>query len=351
MPEVITVSGPVSPDKLGITLSHVHVLCELVVAEQRPSMELMTASEREIYTRPLTMDLLGTVRRNAFAVKDNLIIGSLDDAINELMYYKRMGGSSLIEATPVGIGRDPVGLKKVAGATGLNIICNTGAYIGASHPAYIREGSVAELAEQMVRELTVEIGNTGVRAGVIKAALSGTTEVPFTPSEEKVLRAGARAQAETGAAMTLHPCHNYGRAHHHHTYMDIMKEEGANLEKFYFSHLEFWAKDLDYQKSILERGVYVAFDQCGCEEYVRPAWPKPNDQDRVQGIVNLVKAGYASRILLSNEVVRKSGLRKYGGYGYAHVLENIVPDLRYFGVTQEQINTMLVENPKKLFPF
>jgi phosphotriesterase-related protein len=67
--------------------------------------------------------------------------------------------------------------------------------------------------------------------------------------------------------------------------------------------------------------------------------------------VELVKAGYASQIVLSNEIAWKISLRKYGGYGYAHVLENIGPDLRFYGVTEEQLNTMLVENPKRLLSF
>lgn len=184
------------------------------------------------------------------------------------------------------------------------------------------------------------------------AALSASTpDIPFTGDEEKVLRAAARAQAETGAAMTVHPCHHFGRARHWHTYLDIIHEEGADLEKCYLSHMEFWSTDIDYQKSLLDRGVTVAYDQFGGEEYVRPGWARPSDQSRVDGIVKLVKAGYTKQIVLSNEVLFKCALRKYGGYGYAHVLENIVPDLRYYGVTEEQINTMLVENPRRLFPF
>ncbi len=115
--------------------------------------------------------------------------------------------------------------------------------------------------------------------------------------------------------------------------------------------MEFWHADIDYQKSLIERGVTVAFDQFGSEEYTRPGWRKPVDPVRVECIIKLVELGYAGQIVLSNEVVRKSGLRKYGGQGYAHVLENIVLDLKYGGVTEEQLNTMLVENPKRLFPF
>jgi len=175
--------------------------------------------------------------------------------------------------------------------------------------------------------------------------------VPFQGAEEKVLRAGARAQAATGATMTMHPCHHYGRARHLHIYLDILQQEGANLNKCYMSHMEFWHRDIDYQKSLLDRGITLSYDQFGCEEYVRPGWSKAPDSARVEAVGKLVGMGYAKQIVLSNEVVSKFRLRKYGGLGYSHLLENIVPDLKYFGVTDAQIHSMLVENPRRLLPF
>ena len=175
--------------------------------------------------------------------------------------------------------------------------------------------------------------------------------MPFQGAEEKVLRAGARAQAATGAAMTMHPCHHYGRARHLHTYLDILEAEGANLEKVYMSHMEFWHDDIDYQKSLLDRGITLSYDQFGCEEYVRPGWSKAPDSSRVKAVGTLVKMGYGKQIVLANEIVSKFRLRKYGGLGYSHLLDNIVPDFTAFGLNDQQIHAMLVENPRRLLPF
>lgn len=354
MAKVMTVNGPISPDELGITLCHVHLLCHLTVAEQKQNPAMMNTTEHVLRDKPVSIEYLGLIRRHQFEAcsNDNQLLGDVDEATSELMFFKRMGGGSVVEATPIGIKRDPAGLRQIASATGVNVICVTGWYISASHPAFVNQSGISELSDYMVGELTRGIGTTGIRAGVIKVALSGSAvDVPFTGSEEKVLRAAARAQARTGAAMTLHPCHHYGRAKHYHTYLDIIKEEGGNLEKCYLSHIEFWAADFDYQKSMLDRGATLAFDQFGSEEYARPGWPKPSDKERVEAVVKLVKAGYADKVMLSNEVVCKSRLRRYGGYGYAHVLESIVFDLKYHGLTDEQITTMLVKNPKRLLPF
>ena len=353
MAQVITVNGPISPDDLGVTMSHVHVLLALTVTEQGQLIGANTATEQALASKPVSMDLLGTIRRHMYLVKDNALLGNIDEMINEVMLYKMMGGDSLVELSLVGMGRDPVGLRKISRATGINVICGTGFYISASHPAFVQTASVDELCDHMVRELTVGIDKTGIRAGVIKVACSSPTtpDNPFSGNEENVLRAAAHAQAETGASVTIHPCHHRGLARHWHTYLDILQEEGANLEKCYMSHMETWCTDIDYQKSVLDRGVSVGYDQFGNDYYQAPGMGYPTDRMREEAVMKLVEAGYTNQIVLSNEVCWKISLRKYGGFGYAQVLENIVPDFRFYGVTEEQIHTMLVENPKRLLPF
>jgi phosphotriesterase-related protein len=352
MTQISTVTGPIAPEAMGITMAHIHLLFELTAAEQRQLQPDMTASERALQDKPITMDILGLLRRNAFAVKDNMIMGDVEEAIAELMLYKRMGGMCVAEASCIGLRRDPKGLRQISGATGVHIMCSTGWYISASHPPFVLESSLEELSESMVKELTEGIGNSGIRAGFIKAAMSARTpDVPFTGEEEKVLRAGARAQSLTGAALTMHPAHHAGLAKHGHTYLDIILQEGGDLQKCILNHTDFWYSDLEYQTSLLDRGVTLAYDQFGSEDYYSPGRCKPSDQARVQGVVSLLKAGYAGQLVLSNEAARKTHLKKYGGYGYAHVLENIVPDLRYFGVEEKHIHAMLVENPRRLFSF
>jgi phosphotriesterase-related protein len=350
----MTVRGPISPEDLGITMCHVHVLSELKVAEQAKPPAKMTQEELDLLRHPVTTEMLGMIRRhvNDVCALDNNLLGDIDLAIAELNAYKKAGGSSIVETSVVGLKRDPAGLKKISEATGLNIICGTGWYIGPSHPPMTKEASIEQLAAIMVRELTEGIDGLGIRAGFIKAGLSGPNpEVPFQGAEEKVLRACARAQAATGAVMTMHPCHHYGRARHLHTYIDILEAEGANLEKVYMSHMEFWHDDIEYQKSLLDRGITLSYDQFGCEEYVRPGWSKAPDSSRVTAVGTLVKMGYASQIVLANEIVSKFRLRKYGGLGYSHLLDNIVPDFKAFGLNDQQLHTMLVENPRRLLPF
>ncbi|MFC1861980.1 phosphotriesterase [Chloroflexota bacterium] len=356
MVQAITVTGPVSDDELGQTMCHVHLLINIRMSEPEQYRKVETASEAALRDKPAnqwTFYDLGTIRRNVRLVKDNWILGDVDEMIGELMLYKRMGGTSVVECTVSGIGRDPLGLMKIAGATGVNVICSTGFYVSPTHPEFVKTSTVDDLCAHMVRELTVGIDDTGIRAGVLKNALScpmGHPDVPFTGDEEKVLRATARAQAETGSAVEIHPAGIFDKLRHHKAYLDVLEQEGANLEKVQLCHFGK-DPDIDYIKSLLDRGASISFDQLGSLSYQAPGRGNPSDGERVQQVVALVEAGYTNQILLSNEVVHKSRLRKYGGYGYAHVLEYIVPDLKFYGVTDEQIKTMLVENPKRLYPF
>lgn len=348
MPDVMTVRGPIAPEALGITMCHTHVLsdgrCLLAMPEE--------ASRQALADAPLTMQNLGAVRRDALANKDNLVHGDVDAAVRELTRFKMMGGSSVVETSPRGFGRDPVGLFKVSNATGLNIICSTGFYVGASHPPVVAQSSESELRALMVNELTKGIGTTGIRAGVIKIAMGTSWGRPFADAnEEKAFRAAVQAHAETGAAIEIHPARPY-TTRHWDTYFDIIEKAGGRLEKVMALHMEFFARDIDYQKSLLDRGVTVSYDQFGGEEYFTSRDDAyPPDRLRVDAVCALVEAGHAAKVVLSNEVAWKCNYTEYGGHGYGHILENILPEFRSKGMKEADIRTMLVENPKRMFPF
>jgi len=245
------------------------------------------------------------------------------------MEYKMLGGRGLAEVTVTGLGRDPIGLKKISTATGVNVICSTGWYIAASHPPYIKEKSADELCEMMIKELTKGIDETGIKAGLIKIGVHCGKAIPFNEDEKKVLVAAARAQAETGVAMTLHPnlldyhVHSSNvRERFHHVYLDLLSKEGANLEKFYFSHFDFYCTGLDFQKSILDRGAGGSYDDFGGDQYydqsIGPCLGQ-SDRQRVAALVELLKLGYEKQIMLSSTATYKAQLRKYGGNGHAHL--------------------------------
>lgn len=123
-------------------------------------------------------------------------------AIEEANLYVRVGGKTIVDATSMGIGRDPLGLARIARATGLNIIMGSSYYVAKVHPSGMDEKSVEELAEEIIRDVTEGVGDTGIKAGIIGEV--GCTW-PWTDNERKVVHASALAQQHTGAPLLIHP--------------------------------------------------------------------------------------------------------------------------------------------------
>jgi hypothetical protein len=121
MAMAMSVTGPIDPENLGITMCHVHVLSELKVAEQAKPQDKMTAEELRLLHHPVTTEMLGVIRRhvNDVCALDNNLLGDVELAIAELDGYKKAGGSTIVETSVVGLKRDPANLQRISRATGL----------------------------------------------------------------------------------------------------------------------------------------------------------------------------------------------------------------------------------------
>jgi phosphotriesterase-related protein len=352
MATVETVLGPVDAGALGPTLSHVHLTLDILCWYMEPPDPAL----RALAAKPLCLENLGLARRNGLMVRDNLVQNDVALTIRELAELVRAGGKTLIDMELPGIGRDVAALQRIARETGLHIVASTGFYTQASHPKEVAALDVGALADHMVRELEVGIGDTGVRAGNIgEIGCSGMPDAPCLPDEEKVLRAAARAQARTGASLTVHPnggTHGSRETPRHHLdfYLDVLEKEGADLGKVYMSHMGFYSAEV--AKHVLSRGLgFVSYDHFGHEEYyeiVGPGRAFPRDKEEIDVVMKLVEAGHANRVLIANEIGWKTCYKAYGGWGYAHVFDHVVPWLRDCGASEAHVRQILVENPARL---
>src|SRR5437016_10702695 len=194
-----TVRGAINPERLGITLAHEHIIIDVTVYHRSLMPEEAEASQARLRDQPVSEETLTLLDRNPLIQLDNLRLNDVQLAAEELSLFKKLGGGSVIDVTPRGLGRDVNSVRKISDLTELNIVVATGWYISSSHPAEVVQGSKDELAQVMVRELTEGIEDTGVRAGVIKCAVGGITGDPtdpiekrkIHPDEEKVLRAAS----------------------------------------------------------------------------------------------------------------------------------------------------------------
>jgi phosphotriesterase-related protein len=353
MTKVETARGPIAPEELGVTLPHEHVLIDLTASHLSSAFDSRKAT---LLDAPVDMEILGELRRSFTASKDNLKLSDVNLAIDELRIFKDAGGMSLVDVTAAysePAQRSPQVMKEIAEKADLNIVLATGFYVKSSHPKMVGEKNISELAQLMVRDLTQGFDGTQIKAGVIGELGCGT---PLDPDEEKVLRAAAKAQKETNVCIIIHAgtFDPYSRTivKEAASYLDILQAQGADLNKVCVSHMDFTCSDLKYQAQLLDRGVSIMYDTFGCDFYRDDLWigaVYPTDTQRIAGITELCKQGYDKQLLLSQDTCLKIQTVAYGGYGYAHILQHIIPCLRNSGVGSAQIQNMLVANPRRLF--
>ncbi len=322
---------------MGVVTTHEHVLLDLTAFYQ----ELPVPGIEDPATQKVEMWNLGILSRDCYALKDNLLLDDEDVAVDELNRFKEAGGNTVVDASLPGIGRDPKALARIANATGLNIIMGTGFYVGETHPAELASMTDEEVGDLMVKEL-VE-GVDGVRAGYIGEI--GISEI-FDDKERKVLRAAAIAQKKTGVAINVHinPWTVNGLEA-----ADILLDAGVDPSRICISHIDVENRE-EYIFALLEKGVYVEFDNFGKEYYIRREVRNSgyglfvHDTDRVKLLKKMIDKGYLRQVLLSCDLCLKNLMHKYGGWGYDHVLTNIVPMMQDEGITDEQISILLKDN-------
>ena len=350
--QAMTVRGPIDPSQLGVAIMHEHLFLELAHTIL-PTFDT-PATELAMWNQKLTLDNLHLARdRKPF--HDNVFYYDEKEAIFEVTDYRNAGGSTFVDVTSKGLRPDPLAMRRVSYATGVNVIMGTGWYVRHYYPADMDQRTVDELADEIIRDVTVGVGQTGIRAGIIgEVGIDGN---PITPNEAKSIRASARASRATGAAITFH---QGGRGREKLECLSMVGEEGADLNRVIMGHTDIISADLPLMKELAEQGVYLEFDLLGklgvplvYQPRTLDLFPRPWAVDAVcaEAVVNLIEAGHEDRILLSHDVFPKLQYKSYGGTGYAFVLEKFLPHLRTMGVTEEQTNKLVVDNPRRVLTF
>jgi phosphotriesterase-related protein len=350
--KVLTVKGPIDPEQLGNTLMHEHLFIALL--KTAAPDENTPVTDFVLWDQKLTLENLHLARERK-PIADNWVLSDVDLAIKEAMEYKHLGGDTIVEVTSIGLRRDPIAMLKVANATGLNIVMGAGWYQKLYHPSNMDQRTVEDLSEEIIRDVTVGVGDTGIRSGIIGEV--GVEGNPIEPNEVKSIQASVRASRATGAAISLH---RGGAGPEKLETITIMGEEGVDFSRVIFGHSDIIAGNLPLMLDMLQHGVYIQFDVMGRvgvplefqpREYSIPAIANSALTANVaDAIPRLIEAGYADRILLSQDVCTKVQLKAYGGTGYSYIFEKFLPHLRARDVSEEHIQMMMIENPKRVLP-
>lgn len=343
MPSVQTVTGPIDGEQMGLTLTHEHVFIDLRCYW---SGEPEDPSLRELYSRPVSPQNRNEVVYNSWAFKDNTFMDDMESAIDEVASFAAYGGGAIVDVTATAaMGRNPQALRRVSEASGVHIIMSSGRYSEPSISAQEKSLSVGDLEKRILDEFAHGAEGSGIKPGVVKVAFNDLNN----PVEMISLRAGARAQAQIGCALV---CHSLIWSCANHAVLDILEEEGADLRRVILAHQDFTAENWQYHDSLIQRGVYLEYDTFGCEAVADPAdisvWFY-SDREKIHFVKKQIELGNTAHLLISGDMCLKMFFKKWGGWGYSHIPQHIIPRMLRSGVAGEQIHQITVENPKRVF--
>jgi phosphotriesterase-related protein len=318
MAQVETVRGPIDTASLGTTLMHEHVF---ILNEE--------------------------VRANYPGDWDEQ--QRTDDAVTKLETLRERGCVTIVDPTVLGLGRDIGRIQRVAGRTGLNIIAATGLYTYNDVPLYFRyraghDGDAGSdpMTQMFIADITEGIAGTGVKAAFLKCAIESEG---LTPGVERVMRAVARAHVTTGAPVTVH---THPESRSGLTAIRVLREAGADLAQVVLGHSGDTA-DLGYLTELADAGCLLGMDRFGLDILL------PFEQ-RVATVAELCARGYAGSMVLSHDAscyidwFPQEQIPAFApSWHYQHLFDDVLPALRERGVTDEQLDTMLVANPRRYF--
>lgn len=330
-----TVHGPIDAAELGPTSMHEHLLVDARVWH-------MEGREEPPADPKMTMENLGFVHWNVMSLEDNLIIDDPELAIRELGAFGSAGGYGIVDLTVIGLGRRVREIPRISAESGVKVMLGCGFYVNDSHPDWVEDSSVDELADLMVSELEEGIDGTDIRAALIGEI--GTTD-PFTERERKVLHAAGQAGARTGAAVNVHLDPRGTRGVEA---VEVLVSEGMSADRVILSHMDE-RLDRGYHRAVAETGAVLEYDTFGSEHHFSDWFKDPSDLERVEYVGHLLEDGFGDQLVLGCDVWVKGSLRTYGGMGYDHILKRIVPVFRKrLGLDDNAINQMLIETPRRL---
>ena len=270
------------------------------------------------------------------------IITDEQKLVVELQLYREAGGSAIADVTPSHLGRNPRAMARISQASGVHIVMGGGWYRHEYHPDEVAKTSTDALAQKLVREFTEGVDGTGIKPGLIGELGTGRGPV-MSPGEERAFRAAARAQREIGFCITTHTTH-YGELAFEQ--IGVLREEGVPDDRIIIGHLGEYV-GADDVIAIAQTGVCVQIDHVG-----RPTSAGMiSDEQRAKNVAQVIAAGHLRQLTVSMDVCSNSAMHAHGGHGYDHLLRNFVPLLQAEGVTDADIQQILIGNPRARLAF
>jgi phosphotriesterase-related protein len=313
-----TVRGPVEPADLGPTLMHEHIF-------------VLSAEIMQNYP-----ETWGDEERR---------VSEAAARLNELYDH---GIRTVVDLTVIGLGRYIPRIQKVAALTRIQIVVATGIYTYNDLPLYFyfrgpgtMLGGPELMTEMFVRDIREGIAGTGVKAAILKCA---TDEPGMTPGVERSLRAVARAHRQTGVPISTH---THARTRRGLEQQNLFREEGVDLSRVVIGHSGD-TTDIEYLEELVAAGSYLGMDRFGIDTIL-------SLEDRVNTVATMCQRGHAGKMVLSHDaacfndwLTERDLPHILPNWNYLHIRKDVIPALKQRGVTEQQIHTMMVDNPRRI---
>lgn len=339
--EIQTVLGPVKASQLGRVLTHEHFNVDYNAFCYEPPKQL-----KEFLNDKITLQNVGYVKQWPYSSKYNVqFLGPEVDAaiLEEMRLYKKFGGGTVVENTSHGLKRNISLMVKASKESGVNVIAGTGFYLDVCQPSGNLNLTVEAMCNIMQKELTEgSLEHPEVKCGVVGEVGSSW---PITDFERHAIVATAHVQTALNCPVSFHP----GRSPEApFEIIRIFQEAGGDGKKADMSHLDRTMKRKEDLLEFASLGSFCQFDLFGteCSYYqLNSKFDMPSDAQRIDMITSLIAEGKEDKVLVSHDIHTRHRLSSYGGHGFSHILNNVVPKMIIKGVDTSIIDKILINNP------
>ena len=361
MSTITTVRGEIHPSELGMTSAHEHLNTD--VSLLKVAAEQFGAATPPAHMLTLEYENLAFLRNGASIFSpDSMTLGDIDYTAAELEHFRAVGGRAVVDASPIGLRGDVTDLRAASEKSDVHVVTATGLYTARMRPAEYAGWTDAQQADLFAREVTEGIDETGIRAGIVKVALSAMSpDAPLNETELATLRAGARVATETGVSLHVHSAFPMGGAQVIAGLEYLLDEQGLAPDRLVMMHMDSFLRSWDSRRAyldsidttksistetlerVLDRGVTIGFDCWGSEVELLP-----QDDDRLKGLVHLVRSGYGGQIILGHDVTAKPQGVSYGGHGFTLFHKLVSSTFAQLGLPDDAYRRLTVDNPARV---
>ena len=367
---IMTATGPISPEDIGFTTMHDHLLLDGRAAARENDFDktVLDHFDGKLPFNPeeITLENLNFIRRGGFVVSDFCWdIDDVDLMKDEVRKFKEAGGSTILEVSTMGMRKDNEaprnveGLREISRDTSVNVVVSTGFYDEIVWPAFVHDMSIEDRVAYIKRDAEEGIEGTDIKAGAIKTGAN-----KFTDNAVKNLKACARGAIKTGLCLTVHNGIDIDKRDSWEM-IKLLLAEGVDPEKLVWAHIQNFANEtnitavlqnpdsyylnLDFAKRVLDKGVTVSIDCFGnpCDMEYLGFWDR-DDKVMICFLAKLLQAGYAGQMVVGHDVSWKPSLTRFGGDGFTRLPSFVIPALKKAGYEEKLLDQITVKNPARL---